>query len=113
MTHNTNPWPPKGIDHECIELCEILNTLGLETIESCCGHGQGPYRIFFKALEMQNLVPLLKVLDGTKGEIRADYCNVSKLVIFCLELVGIDEAKSYQGRLKRRVLTFIRNKKRH
>ncbi len=37
------------MDKECIELCNIINSLpGLETTESCCGHGKGPYMIFFK-----------------------------------------------------------------
>ena len=38
------------MDKECIELCNALNYLeGIETYESCCGHGVNFYSIFFKA----------------------------------------------------------------
>lgn len=36
------------IDKECAGLCDFLNSLsGIKTIESCCGHGKEPYRIWF------------------------------------------------------------------
>ena len=36
------------LDPEVVALCEALNTLpGIETVSSCCGHGQRPYRIWF------------------------------------------------------------------
>ena len=38
------------MDNECIKLCEALNKLeGIETVESCCGHGKGDYHIWFNA----------------------------------------------------------------
>lgn len=44
------------MDSECILLCDILNTLpGIETFESCCGHGREPYRIFMKSLDPHGL----------------------------------------------------------
>lgn len=40
---------PEDMDKECIELCELLNTLPtVKTFESCCGHGKHPYWIFFR-----------------------------------------------------------------
>lgn len=39
----------KVMDKECIELCDAMNALpGIQTIESCCGHGNSPYRIYFR-----------------------------------------------------------------
>jgi hypothetical protein len=37
------------MDPECVELCDTMNCLpGIVTFESCCGHGKGPFRIWFK-----------------------------------------------------------------
>ena len=44
------------MDPECILLCDALNSIfGLETIESCCGHGREPYRVFFKVKDLHGL----------------------------------------------------------
>lgn len=41
--------PPADIDEECIDICTAINRLpGLFTIESCCGHGETPYWIWFR-----------------------------------------------------------------
>jgi len=41
--------PYDNFDPEVVPLCKALNTLpGIETIESCCGHGEYPFRIWFK-----------------------------------------------------------------
>lgn len=38
----------KDLDPEVLDLCVALNKLpGIMTIESCCGHGENPYRIWF------------------------------------------------------------------
>ncbi len=40
--------PPADLDPECLELCKALNSLaGIETFESCCGHGKYPFWIWF------------------------------------------------------------------
>src|SRR5437870_3675057 len=40
---------PEGLDEECLEICQAMNSLpGIITVESCCGHGTDPYRIFFR-----------------------------------------------------------------
>lgn len=44
------------MDKECVALCEELNKLpGVETTESCCGHGKHPYMIFFGVLGLSDL----------------------------------------------------------
>jgi hypothetical protein len=36
------------LDVECVMLCRVLNKVnGVYTLESCCGHGADPYRIWF------------------------------------------------------------------
>lgn len=40
--------PYDEIDKEIVELCRALNSIdGIETIESCCGHGKEKCRIYF------------------------------------------------------------------
>ncbi len=40
--------PPNVMDPECVPLCEAMNKLpGIKTFESCCGHGEHPFRIWF------------------------------------------------------------------
>lgn len=52
--------PPSGMDAECIELCEAMNLLpGIQTIESCCGHGTDNYRIWFQAAGLKYLPRLI------------------------------------------------------
>jgi len=40
---------PKDMDPECIPLCDALNSIpGIRTEESCSGHGQHPFKIWFR-----------------------------------------------------------------
>jgi hypothetical protein len=40
---------PPTVDPQILELCLLLNMLpGIETFESCCGHGHGPVQIYFR-----------------------------------------------------------------
>lgn len=40
------------MDDECLDLCNAMNALpGIETTESCWGHGGSPFRIYFKVKE--------------------------------------------------------------
>lgn len=58
-------WPPPDIDKECVALCEAMNALpGIRTIESCCGHGERPFRIWFKTARLRNLPRLLYWFNG-------------------------------------------------
>ena len=56
--------PPADLDKECLSLCVALNKMpGIRTTESCCGHGQQPYRIFFQPDNLESLPELLYWLD--------------------------------------------------
>lgn len=52
------------MDKECIELCDAINELkGILTANSCCGHGNDPYRIWLKTSDLKALPDLLYWFD--------------------------------------------------
>lgn len=52
MNEIANEPPYHEFDPEVVDLCRAINALpGLQTIESCCGHGKGPFRIWFRVEE--------------------------------------------------------------
>lgn len=56
---------PEGLDPEVLALCKAINECvdGVITVESCCGHGNEPYRIWLHAETLGDLPPLLYWLD--------------------------------------------------
>jgi hypothetical protein len=47
---NTKPQYDDRMDPQCIPLCDAINRIhGIETFESCCGHGERKFVIFFLA----------------------------------------------------------------
>lgn len=53
------------MDGECIALCRAINMIpGIYTIESCCRHGEGVFRVWFKATNLRVLPNLLYWADG-------------------------------------------------
>jgi hypothetical protein len=53
------------LDKECVKLIEAMNTMpGIRTFESCCGHGDYPFRIWFFAESLEVLPELLYWFDG-------------------------------------------------
>jgi hypothetical protein len=61
-----NPWqPPSDLDPECLALCVALNKMpGIQTTDSCCGHGKNPYWIFFQPTNLASLPRLLYWFDS-------------------------------------------------
>jgi hypothetical protein len=48
-----------GWDEEVASLCKALNSLdGITTVESCCGHSKEPFRIWFHADNVDDVVPV-------------------------------------------------------
>jgi len=48
--------PPPDMDSEVVALCKALNSLpGIVTVESCCGHGRYPFRIWFDVSDFKSL----------------------------------------------------------
>lgn len=71
---------PPDMDGECISLCDTLNRLpGVETFESCCGHGERPFWVFFRCINLGSLSRLGRCVsrnysDGN-WEIVVDSCD--------------------------------------
>jgi len=43
-------------DKEVVELCKAMNKIpGIQTIDSCCGHGKDYFRIFFTVEDIETL----------------------------------------------------------
>ena len=48
------------MDPECIPICEAINRIpGLETLESCCGHKEKLFRVWFQVDGQESLPVLL------------------------------------------------------
>lgn len=54
------------MDPECVALCDVLNTLpGIRTFESCCGHGEHPFIVFFRADRHTSLLlPIVRAISS-------------------------------------------------
>lgn len=53
------------MDKECIPLCDAINELpGISTIESCCGHNEKPFNIWFITDALKYLPALLYWFDS-------------------------------------------------
>jgi len=54
-----------GLDKECVALIKAINLQpGIITTDSCCGHGNEPFRIWFRAARLRALPNLLYWFDG-------------------------------------------------
>ena len=55
---------PLDMDEECVEICNTLNRLpDTETRESCQGHGEHPFWVFFKCTNIDVLTRLGRAVD--------------------------------------------------
>ena len=83
------PVLPDDIDIECIDLCNILNSLpDTETFESCCGHLKERYSIFFHCYNLEVLSRLGMAVDRNyscgKWEIVVDHTDTEPFGCFWL-----------------------------
>lgn len=75
--------PYEDIDYEIRDLCRYINNVeGIETKESCCGHGKTPCQIWLKAN---------KIEDITHFIYHYLYRNPNWRVQFCITDKDIDE----------------------
>ena len=52
------------MDPECVRVCDAMNLIeGIETTESCCGHGDTPFRIWFDVKDIRALYPIVRSID--------------------------------------------------
>jgi hypothetical protein len=76
------------MDPECMALCDALNALpGISTFESCCGHGEHPFRIWFFAERVSDLKPAIEHWHHLDYEWRIEVAHVDcpYRVVFMLE----------------------------
>ena len=81
---------PFDMDDECIELCNVLNTLpGVTTFESCCGHYKHPYHIWFFCNSIDTLSRLGRSVERNysddRWEIVVDSTDTSPYGVFWLK----------------------------
>jgi hypothetical protein len=79
--------PYDGMDIECIAICEAINLIpDIRTIDSCCGHGERPFRIWFTVNDLEQLPDLLYWIDT---------CHSGDDALGWHVTVGTDCAKQY------------------
>ena len=97
---------PADMDGECLALCQAINSIdGLETIQSCCGHGEKPFRIWFRCKDLNCLPKLLYFIDRCHVSLGKSWkcfattdCAMSP-VIFVLESSIIGEVANQEANL--------------
>lgn len=77
------------MDKECIDLCNFLNSLPtVETFESCCGHCNSTYNIWFHCDSVPVLTRLARSVDRNnsdgKWELLVDTCDTRPYGLFWL-----------------------------
>ena|ERR1700738_3769388 len=74
---------PDDMDSECILLCDAMNALpGITTWESCCGHGTDAHRIFFTAITIEALTPILQASKSSGWSIEVYWTNGAGKAMF-------------------------------
>ena len=77
---------PDDMDAECVPICEAMNRLpGIETTESCQGHGHHGMWIFFRAETVEALRPILTTLPEHSWSVKALWHNGSDTIGFWLK----------------------------
>ena len=95
------PWgaPPVWLDKEVVPLVDAMNARkGIVTVESCCGHGEDPFRIWFYAESVDTVRPLFEFVSTRRGwRITFEEHNSEgdRDYIFCLK--GPKGERAYRG----------------
>ena len=86
IIYETSPDGDK-MDPECVSICNALNLLeGIETISSCCGHGFQPFRIYFVAEFLNDLKPIMELIDESEiWRVRVSMATGNMEIYFILE----------------------------
>lgn len=87
-----------GIDRECIDICDVLNTLpGLETTESCCGHYKDKFRVWFDCDDFSTLGLLARVTSRNYSDgnwlVCLENSDMNPLYGFRLESIKVFETE--------------------
>ena len=84
------------LDREVVGLVEALNRVsGIRTIESCCGHDEDPFNIWFNAKSLDTVRPLYEYIKPfRKWHIFIDRNDFGRSYLF--ELRGPKGERAYQ-----------------
>jgi hypothetical protein len=111
---------PKDIDPHCVHLCDAINSIpGLETYESCSGHGKDPMRIWFTVSKLHNMYVLLRSIDYRYVGLDGWLCNAqdtdltNRPVVFCLNSGSCTGKRDYaqSRKITNSIINFLDNKK--
>jgi len=89
-----NPYN-EDMDSECIDLCNAMNALpNISTMESCCGHNESEFKIFFKCdnMDQKGLYFLSRSIDsryfsyGNDCVIETSITDMNRSVVFILRI---------------------------
>jgi len=103
------------MDKECIKLCDALNEIkGVETSESCCGHGVRPFSVWLKCDNSKQLFPLIRQISRNYAN-NDWHCEVAltdmenRPIIFHLYSFNIgNEAYREADKIADRILEFLK-----
>jgi len=76
------------MDPECIKICTALNELpGIRTFESCCGHGEHGFWIWFEVTAPieKGLLTLSRCLYNKQGRVPTDLTQGWRAVLYHLD----------------------------
>lgn len=77
---------PPDMDQECIPICDALNALAeIKTFESCCGHGQRHFSVFFQAETVEALKSIVAACESGDWCVEAVWENGNDSVVFVLK----------------------------
>lgn len=109
---------PADVDCECVSICTTLNRLpGLITYESCSGHGERPFYIWFRCDNIDTLSRLGRAVDKRYSdgnwEIVLDSCDGNPRGCFWLRSKSVlfnDELLKSINRLDAEILYWFQDK---
>lgn len=94
------------MDKECIPLCDALNQLpGVKTFESCCGHLQRSYAVWFHTANPYSMAVIARALDrryvptNVLWEIKIETIDVERTPQFCIGIYSTKVHSSYEDML--------------
>ena len=103
------------MDPECILLCDAINRIpGVDTTESCCGHDNGTFRVFFHIEDQRTVSILLYYIDPCHMGFRWDCkvftdCSMRPACYYIESLAKGKEAYDQANEIAEKINNFMDN----